>query len=149
MLPKPGNKILASNRNPPYRNSSFLQIESHGQGLPHEYIRIVIAQEGSFQLFQLPRIEVCPATSPFHLRLRTVSGFFIRIRECALLVNRIVFLIAIGLVLMTGIYKIIEQFIMATVTIKHINILWRPWQKKKSRLGKHWENYSLLIASLK
>lgn len=48
-----------------YLNTSFSQINFHGQCLSSENIRVVSLGEGSFQLFQLITCESCAISALF------------------------------------------------------------------------------------
>lgn len=47
-----------------YSDSGLLEVESEGERLPHEDVRVVTGEEGSLQLLQLPRVEVGPRSPP-------------------------------------------------------------------------------------
>ena len=47
-----------------YRDPGLLEVESHGERLPHEDVRVVAGEEGSLELLQLPLAEVGPGPPP-------------------------------------------------------------------------------------
>ena len=52
-----------------YGNSGLFEVESHGQGFPHEDVRVVARLKGPLQLFQLPGAEVGAGTAPLARRI--------------------------------------------------------------------------------
>ena len=50
-----------------YRDPGLLEVEPHGERLPHEDVRVVAGEEGALQLLQLPLAEVGPGPPPLGL----------------------------------------------------------------------------------